>query len=423
MVCRTRPRGRSPGRVVGVAAARAAAASRSRSPASSSLLSFVPGILWSRCGARRLPQRPPADRVSARRRAAAARSRGQGVRDPGPRRGAGGAARRGAASPCSEAFIAVEDQRFLAAPRRGLAAGVGRALGQPPVARLRAGVQHDHHAARAQRLRRAHPRPRADACRGSCWRCGRRAPSRTSSRKPQILELYLNHVYFGNGAKGIEAAARHYFGTTTRALTLPQGALLAALLKGPALFDPRRHPERARERRDLVLTLMEQQGRIPAAEAAAARKAPLGVLSRSRAGRSDDGPAPHFVEQVRRELEERFGEELYDEPLRIHTTLDVGAQKAAEEELIRQLKTVEGGSAGRLRGPKYAVHPADDAALRVPARRGGRPRRGAPATCWPGWAAATSCIRASTAWWPRGGRPGARSSPSCSRPRWARGGC
>src|SRR4029079_14080534 len=139
---------------------------------------------------------------------------------------------------------------------------------------------------------------------------------------------YLNHVYFGNGARGIEAAARHYFGATTRALTLPQGALLAALLKGPALFDPRRHAERAKELRDLVLTLMEQQGRISPAEAAAARKAPLGVLALSRAGRSDDGPAPHFVEQVRHELEERFGEELYDEPLRIQTTLDLGAQKA-----------------------------------------------------------------------------------------------
>jgi penicillin-binding protein 1A len=181
--------------------------------------------------------------------------------------------------------------------------------------------------------------------------------------KSQILELYLNHVYFGNGARGIEAAARHYFGAATRSLTLPQGALLAALLKGPALFDPRRHADRARERRDLVLTLMEEQGRITPAEGAAARKTPLGVLARSRAGRSDDGPAPHFVEQVRHEMEERFGEELYDEPLRIETTLDIGAQKAAEEELLRQLKTVEGGATGKMRGPKYTVHPADDAAL------------------------------------------------------------
>jgi penicillin-binding protein 1A len=180
--------------------------------------------------------------------------------------------------------------------------------------------------------------------------------------KDQILELYLNQVYFGNGAKGVEAAARHYFGSTTAKLTVAQAALLAALLKGPAIYDPRRHPDRAKERRDLVLALMEEQGRIPAAEARAARAAPLGVVARSRAGRSDDGPAPHYVEQVRRELEERFGEELYDAPLRIHTTLDLAAQRAAEEELEKQLRTVEGGAAGRLRAPKYAVHPADEAA-------------------------------------------------------------
>ena len=180
--------------------------------------------------------------------------------------------------------------------------------------------------------------------------------------KDQILELYLNHVYFGNGARGIEAAARHYFGSTTAKLTVAQGALLAALLKGPALYDPRRHPDKARERRDLVLALMEEQGRLPAAEVKAARAAPLGVVARSRAGRSDDGPAPHYVEQVRRELEERFGEELYDAPLRIHTTLDLAAQRGAEEELEKQLRTVEGGAAGRLRAPKYAVHPADEAA-------------------------------------------------------------
>jgi penicillin-binding protein 1A len=179
--------------------------------------------------------------------------------------------------------------------------------------------------------------------------------------KDQILELYLNHVYFGNGARGIEAAARHYFGSTTAKLTAAQGALLAALLKGPAVYDPRRHPERARARRDLVLGLMEEQGRMTAGEAGAARSAPLGVVARSRAGRSDDGPAPHYVEQVRRELEERFGEELYDVPLRIRTTLDLGAQKAAEEELEKQLRTVEGGAAGRLRAPKYSEHPRDDA--------------------------------------------------------------
>ena len=82
--------------------------------------------------------------------------------------------------------------------------------------------------------------------------------------KDEILELYLSHIYFGNGARGVEAAARHYFGTSASRLTLSQAALLAGLIRGPSRYDPRRFPDRARERRDLVLTLMEQQGRVPA---------------------------------------------------------------------------------------------------------------------------------------------------------------
>src|SRR5258708_31053527 len=79
--------------------------------------------------------------------------------------------------------------------------------------------------------------------------------------KDEILELYLSHIYFGNGARGVEAAARHYFGTSASRLTLSQAALLAGLIRGPSRYDPRRYPDRARERRDLVLTLMERQGR------------------------------------------------------------------------------------------------------------------------------------------------------------------
>ena len=67
----------------------------------------------------------------------------------------------------------------------------------------------------------------------------------------------------------MEAAARHYFGTSASRLTLSQAALLAALIRGPSRYDPRRFPDRARERRDLVLTLMEQQGRVPPATATA----------------------------------------------------------------------------------------------------------------------------------------------------------
>jgi penicillin-binding protein 1A len=167
--------------------------------------------------------------------------------------------------------------------------------------------------------------------------------------KDEILELYLNHIYFGHGARGIEAAARHYFGVHARELTLGQAALLAALPKAPAHYDPRRHPVEARARRDLVLSLMEQQGRVDAAAAARARQAPLRVSRRRVVG---DRPvfAGYFIEEVRRQLEDLLGGDLYDQRLRIRTTLDVRAQQAAEQELARQLRAIEGGALGRFRG-------------------------------------------------------------------------
>jgi hypothetical protein len=84
--------------------------------------------------------------------------------------------------------------------------------------------------------------------------------------KDQILELYLNYIYFGGGARGIDAASRLYFDKSPEDLTLADAALLAALPKAPTHYDPRRHPERARERRDLVLDLMVEQERIDPAE-------------------------------------------------------------------------------------------------------------------------------------------------------------
>ncbi|HUG52176.1 MAG TPA: PBP1A family penicillin-binding protein, partial [Vicinamibacteria bacterium] len=172
--------------------------------------------------------------------------------------------------------------------------------------------------------------------------------------KDEILELYLSHIYFGNGARGVEAAARHYFGTGAARLTLSQAALLAGLIRGPSIYDPRRHPERARERRDLVLRLMEEQGRVPAATATASRAAPLGVVRR-RPSTTSPGLAPYFVEEVRRQLEDRLGQRVYDETLSVTTTLDVGLQQAAEEELARQLKAVESGSLGRFTAPRYSA--------------------------------------------------------------------
>ncbi|HEV7786249.1 MAG TPA: biosynthetic peptidoglycan transglycosylase, partial [Thermoanaerobaculia bacterium] len=110
--------------------------------------------------------------------------------------------------------------------------------------------------------------------------------------KEEILELYLNHIYFGNRARGIAAAARQYFGVQAKDLSLPQAALLAALPKAPSHYDPRRHPEKALERRNLVLSLMEEQGRIPRRMAEQAKTTPLSLSPRRARRRWSPGSPP-----------------------------------------------------------------------------------------------------------------------------------
>ncbi|MBW3552737.1 MAG: PBP1A family penicillin-binding protein [Gemmatimonadetes bacterium] len=171
--------------------------------------------------------------------------------------------------------------------------------------------------------------------------------------KREILELYLNHVYLGGGSYGIQAASRYYFDKEATELELEEAALLAALPRAPSHYDPRRHPEAARARRDLVLTLMEKQDVIPFRVAHAARQRDLAVADETDRDPDGDRLAPYFVEHVRRLLADELGERLYAEPLRIVTTLDARAQEAAEAELEAQLRTVERGTFGRFRGPHY----------------------------------------------------------------------
>src|SRR5436309_1125679 len=119
--------------------------------------------------------------------------------------------------------------------------------------------------------------------------------------KDRILELYLNQIYLGNGLYGVEAAARGYFGKSVRDLTTAQAATLAALPKAPFTYDPRRFPEVARKRRDLVLRLMRENYYITPGELRSALReklhlAPLEQLT----------GAPWYVAQVRRELHDRF---------------------------------------------------------------------------------------------------------------------
>jgi penicillin-binding protein 1A len=172
--------------------------------------------------------------------------------------------------------------------------------------------------------------------------------------KDEILELYLNHIYFGGGVRGIEAASQYYFRHPAARLSLSEAALLAALPKAPTHYDPRRFPDKARDRRDLVLTLMEQQGRVDPGKAAAARRRSLGVSRRPRRLVAQEPFAGWFLEQVRSELEDRFGDGFYRDRVRIVTTLDARAQRAAERDLDAQLSRIESGAWGRFRGPRYS---------------------------------------------------------------------
>lgn len=146
--------------------------------------------------------------------------------------------------------------------------------------------------------------------------------------KEAVLGVYLNMVYYGHGAYGVQSAAHRFFGVEASALTLTQAALLAGCIQSPTRYDPFVHPGEALERRNLVLRVMRDQRLISDQEAAGAIAEPLGLLGAVDAHQQ---VAPYFVEYVRRELLEELGSErLYRGGLRIHTTLDPAAQRAAE---------------------------------------------------------------------------------------------
>jgi penicillin-binding protein 1A len=188
--------------------------------------------------------------------------------------------------------------------------------------------------------------------------------------KRHILGLYLNTVYLGEGAYGIRAAAETYFRRAVPKLSLAQAALLAAVIKAPAIYDPRRHPDRARARRNYVIDRMAELGMIGADEARSARSAGLGL--------SPNPPQlsikePYFVEAVKREVlaDERLAptstlreKALYRGGLDIRTTLRPRIQAAAEDAVDAVLD--------RPTDPEVAIVAIEPSTGRIVAMVGGR---------------------------------------------------
>jgi penicillin-binding protein 1A len=159
-----------------------------------------------------------------------------------------------------------------------------------------------------------------------------------SFTKQQIFTLYGNQIYLGSGMYGFEAASEFYFSKHAKELNLTEAALLAGLPKGPAAYSPLLNPEKALRRRNLVLTEMEEDKAISHQQAEQARNSPLGL----HVAQPQMSVAPWFEEEVRQELEKRFGaEQVHEAGLKIETTLDLDLQKTANQAVVDGLAVYE----------------------------------------------------------------------------------
>jgi len=157
--------------------------------------------------------------------------------------------------------------------------------------------------------------------------------------KREILQLYLNKVYFGDGLYGAEAASLGYFGKSAADLTLSEAALLAGLVKSPSSYAPTVDLNRATARRNVVLQAMREARMIEQPAFDAAIHAPVQL---SDTLRNQEPFGQYFKEEVRKQLVEKFGwERVYEGGLKVYTTLDLDLQKVAESEVARGLQDIE----------------------------------------------------------------------------------
>ncbi len=196
--------------------------------------------------------------------------------------------------------------------------------------------------------------------------------------KNEILETYLNEIYFGQdrdrAIHGVGLAAQFYFGKEVQYLTAAESALLVGMVRGPAIYDPYRHPQRALERRNLVLRETRDQKGITPDEYADARSSPLNVSKKTGTGTT---PYPAFLQLVHRQLRRDYDEaDLRSEGLRIFTTLDPRVQDAAETALAKRLAQYDKEKRfGQQAGLEGAVVVTDPQSGEVQALVGGRDPR------------------------------------------------
>jgi 1A family penicillin-binding protein len=232
------------------------------------------------------------------------------------------------------ALIAIEDQRFY--EHRGI--DTVRIMGAA-MANLREGRRAQGGSTITQQLARQSFLTTAKTFRRKIEEAIVAARLERAYTKDEILELYLNKVYFGAGLYGAQAASLGFFGKPASDLTVAEAALLAGLVKSPSTWAPTVNMERAVARRNVVLQAMADSGAITADEATVARAEEVALED---ALRHEEAHGAYFQEQVRLQLVEQFGwERVYNGGLRVYTTLDVDMQKAAEQAVTVSLERLE----------------------------------------------------------------------------------
>jgi 1A family penicillin-binding protein len=175
--------------------------------------------------------------------------------------------------------------------------------------------------------------------------------------KDQILEHYLNVIYLGNGMYGVEAASRDLWGKSVANVALSEAATLAALAKGPSIYTPREHPDLARKRRDLVLSLMVEQGYVAAATAERSKAVPVRITADEWRPSAYDQYGS--IDAVRAFVDSVLPDVLKEGDIIIHTTIDAKAQIAADRAIARHAVQIqnEAGGRGRIQGALVAMDP------------------------------------------------------------------
>ena len=170
--------------------------------------------------------------------------------------------------------------------------------------------------------------------------------------KDQILEHYLNVIYMGNGVNGVEAASRDLFGKSVDKITVPEGALLAALPKAPSRYTPRRNPRGAQQRRNLVLGLMADQGYITAAQQQQAARTPLRVAENE--WRPSVASEASALDAVRALVDSVAPDILKDGDVNVYTTLDLNLQRSADRTMIRHMTAITRETRATMGGSEEA---------------------------------------------------------------------